>query len=409
MYSPLHLTFAKIINDSYYNNLITNLAKEKYNNPKFGLELKLSDLPTKHIVDIDDKVIDLMYNDLINTKLSLTEENNKSGYSPYLNTKERLEYIYDKSNFKYDIYASSELLKKLINNENYNILYDVLTKTKDNRLKTFLEEKIYPTIEYVKNDMYHDRYDLKICLNEENKELLNILVNNGTDDTIKNQYLIKFMDNLNQHLKDELLKLEDRVPYQEINYKKQEMYNDIIKENIEKINENSIFHFDIKKDLNYIINNIKKDNHNYFYPTFIISLFDYLEIDKYEQYEILKNNFDKTDSIFKSLINNENCYINKVYLTNKNEVVLKLNEVDFKKISELFTTIIQEEDLGTKQIMFNKLIEHFKLDLDFKDLSNLNLTTKEEIKDLSKEEFVELYFKNSNERLNEFENIIKDL
>ena len=59
--------------------------------------------------------------------------------------------------------------------------------------------------------------------------------------------------------------------------------------------------------------------------------------------------------------------------------------------------------------MFNKLTEHFKLDLDFKDLSNLNLTTNQEIKDLSKEEFVELYFKNSNERLNEFENIIKDL
>ncbi len=187
------------------------------------------------------------------------------------------------------------------------------------------------------------------------------------------------------------------------------MYNDIIKENIEKINENSIFHFDIKKDLNYIINNIKKDNHNYFYPAFIISLFDYLEIDKYEQYEILKNNFDKTDEIFDSLIKNENGYINKFYLKNKNEVVLELNEVNFKKISELFTTITQEEDLGTKQIMFNKLTEHFKLDLDFKDLSNLNLTTKQEIKDLSKEEFVELYFKNSNERLNEFENIIKDL
>lgn len=42
--------------------------------------------------------------------------------------------------------------------------------------------------------------------------------------------------------------------------------------------------------------------------------------------------------------------------------------------------------------MFNKFKKYFKLDLSINDLNNMFITTETHIKDLSKDEFNELYF-----------------
>ena len=80
------------------------------------------DIDKKNLIDIDNKMIDLMYNDLINT-------NN------ILDINERINYIHNKSYKEFDIYTNYNLVKKLIENENYIVLHDILINSKENKIK----------------------------------------------------------------------------------------------------------------------------------------------------------------------------------------------------------------------------------------------------------------------------------
>lgn len=406
MYSQLQLTFAKLINESYYDKLITNIAKEKYNNPNFNI--KPNELDIKFIVDIDKKIALFMYNDLINNKLSLVKEN---GYSPYLDINERIEYIYNKTNAKKDNYINIKIVEELIKNENYDILYDILTKTQNNYLKEKIEYKIYPNTEIIE-DLY-SRYDeMKICFNKENEKLLYVLANSGKngfvgqDKLIEKQYIIKLLN----EIKDVFYYNTNQMDFyyssdDDKENKLKEIGLSIINYNLVFINEYINLDLNPRDYLKEIIFELSKENDA---NIFITIFLDHLEIDKYKQFELLKETFDKNHSIFKLLIKDNDSYETKHYLTYSDSKI-ELEKEKVNTISELLESIKKEQIYDNQIIMFNKFKEYFKLDLSINDLNNMFITTEAHIKDLSKDEFNELYFKESNERLNEFNNKFNEL
>lgn len=388
MYSQLHLKIANIINDNYYDKLVTNLANEKYNNRNFIISPY--DIDKKYLIDIDNKMIDLMYNDLINT-------NN------ILDINERINYIYNKSYKEFDIYTNYNLVKKLIENENYIVLHDILINSEKNTIKSFLEDELYTRIGYKDSELYSNKKYITLKFNEENKNILELL---GQDDRIKQQYLINFMNNLNKYLNDEVNNyIENKYEYIDVYKKRKELYIEIIDKYLIELNEKSYFNFndiEIKDKLENIIKNIDQNNN---YPIFINHLMDYLKIDEYDKYLIFKNHFDSSHSIFKYLTMNENLFENKNYLKKDNENILEIKNENVSLIKQLLTTIKDEPDLNNKKIMFDKLMTHLKINLEFKDLDFLYINTKKEIKDLNKEDFEkDFLFK-----MNDFDNKIKDL
>ena len=239
--------------------------------------------------------------------------------------------------------------------------------------------------------------------NEENKNILEFL---GKDDRIKQQYLINFMNNLNKYLNDEVNDyIKNKYEYIDVYKKRKELYIEIIDKYLIELNEKSYFNFndiEIKDKLENIIKNIDQNNN---YPIFINHLMDYLKIDEYDKYLIFKNHFDSSHSIFKYLTMNENLFENKNYLKKDNENILEIKNENVSLIKQLLTTIKDEPDLNNKKIMFDKLMTHLKINLEFKDLDFLYINTKKEIKDLNKEDFEkDFLFK-----MNDFDNKIKDL
>jgi DNA-binding transcriptional regulator WhiA len=68
---------------------------------------------------------------------------------------------------------------------------------------------------------------------------------------------------------------------------------------------------------------------------------------------------------------NENLFENKNYLKKDNENILEIKNENVSLIKQLLTTIKDEPDLNNKKIMFDKLMTHLKINLEFKDLDFL--------------------------------------
>lgn len=386
------LKVANLISNSYYDNLITNIAKELYKEDK-----NLSKLITnpnedpfqrKLIVDIDTKLVDFIYNDLINHKNLRPSEIKQE-------------------------YASNQVLKQLIYNNDFNILKDILINKdfESSKLKELLTKELYPSTFKQNFEHNYSHYIVQIDSKLNQKlDLLNNILNNVTIDQKKKitmDYTKSLINSIYEISKDQI---NDK---NEINWCTIEEQMKVYESNLNQyIDYQNIFNKDYLTKIISIFVYTNINNKDEINDVYLLSILNYCGLKKETQFEILKECYNHSDAILKTFLhdieNKEDFFNNKILLKisrNNNDFVdlTKFSEERINLLKDLINLIKEETSLKYKENMIESLNNKFHLNVKLENLDYIMFVSENTIKDLDKDQFKDLYYESNNERLLKFE------
>lgn len=362
MLEELKFKFIKFANKEYYDKLISNVALEVYtkNLDKHQFFKKYSeDFAKDFIINIDDKIKGFIYNDL------------KNG-------------IYD--NLKKGIYtinkeSQESVIKRLIDDNEFEALKNIIVD----------KDKISISRVYeVSKEIFLPRFS------EEQEEIVNL--------KSKELLLSKIisLDNtgivLNEYLKQILGAIDEKVKYKEDYFQKvlnnaenPLFFNKKELENIFNINvsKETILDF-INKEENKLY--LSKSNH----PKMLLVILDYLEIDKFKQYELIKNKIDNEYIIKNFCLNNnlEELLIKEKSLLINDNKSINISDYSNEKTNILIESLIDINNVSnykTKGALIEKLNEHIPIKLTLEDF-NVKYSQVEKycLKDINESDFNDL-------------------
>lgn len=362
MLEELKFKFIKFANKEYYDKLISNVALEVYtkNLDKHQFFKKYSeDFAKDFIINIDDKIKGFIYNDL------------KNG-------------IYD--NLKKGIYtinkeSQESVIKKLIDDNEFEALKNIIVD----------KDKISISRVYeVSKEIFLPRFS------EEQEEIVNL--------KSKELLLSKIisLDNtgivLNEYLKQILGAIDEKVKYKEDYFQKvlnnaenPLFFNKKELENIFNINvsKETILDF-INKEENKLY--LSKSNH----PKMLLVILDYLEIDKFKQYELIKNKIDNEYIIKNFCLNNnlEELLIKEKSLLINDNKSINISDYSNEKTNILIESLIDINNVSnykTKGALIEKLNEHIPIKLTLEDFDvKYSQVEKYCLKDINESDFNDL-------------------
>lgn len=360
MLEELKFKFIKFANKEYYDKLISNVALEVYtkNLDKYQFFKKYSeDFAKDFIVNIDNKIKGFIYNDL------------KNG-------------IYD--NLKKGIHTISKgfqesVIKKLVDDNEFEALKNIIVN----------KDKISRVYE-VSKEIFLPRFS------EEQEEIVNL--------KSKELLLSKIisLDNtgivLNEYLKQILGAIDEKVKYKEDYFQKvlnnvenPLFFNKKELENIFNINvsKETILDF-INKEENKLY--LSKSNH----PKMLLVILDYLEIDKFKQYELIKNKIDNEYIIKNFCLNNnlEELLIKEKSLLINDNKSINISDYSNEKTNILIESLIDINNVSnykTKGTLIEKLNEHIPIKLTLEDFDvKYSQVEKYCLKDINESDFNDL-------------------
>lgn len=362
MLEELKFKFIKFANKEYYDKLISNVALEVYTKKldKHQFFKKYSeDFAKDFIINIDDKIKGFIYNDL------------KNG-------------IYD--NLKKGIHTISKgfqesVIKKLIDDNEFEALKNIIVD----------KDKISISRVYeVSKEIFLPRFS------EEQEEIVNL--------KSKELLLSKIisLDNtgivLNEYLKQILGAIDEKVKYKEDYFQKvlnnaenPLFFNKKELENIFNINvsKETILDF-INKEENKLY--LSKSNH----PKMLLVILDYLEIDKFKQYELIKNKIDNEYIIKNFCLNNnlEELLIKEKSLLINDNKSINISDYSNEKTNILIESLIDINNVSnykTKGALIEKLNEHIPIKLTLEDFDvKYSQVEKYCLKDINESDFNDL-------------------
>lgn len=362
MLEELKFKFIKFANKEYYDKLISNVALEVYtkNLDKHQFFKKYSeDFAKDFIINIDDKIKGFIYNDL------------KNG-------------IYD--NLKKGIYtinkeSQESVIKKLIDDNEFEALKNIIVDKDKISISRLYE---------VSKEIFLPRFS------EEQEEIVNL--------KSKELLLSKIisLDNtgivLNEYLKQILGAIDEKVKYKEDYFQKvlnnaenPLFFNKKELENIFNINvsKETILDF-INKEENKLY--LSKSNH----PKMLLVILDYLEIDKFEQYELIKNKIDNEYIIKNFCLNNnlEELLIKEKSLLINDNKSINISDYSNEKTNILIESLIDINNVSnykTKGALIEKLNEHIPIKLTLEDFDvKYSQVEKYCLKDINESDFNDL-------------------
>ena len=362
MLEELKFKFIKFANKEYYDKLISNVALEVYtkNLDKYQFFKKYSeDFAKDFIVNIDNKIKGFIYNDLKNGNY----DNLKKGI--YTINKESQESV----------------IKRLIDDNEFEALKNIIVD----------KDKISISRVYeVSKEIFLPRFS------EEQEEIVNL--------KSKELLLPKIisLDNtgivLNEYLKQILGAIDEKVKYKEDYWQKvlnnaenPLFFNKKELENIFNINvsKETILDF-INKEENKLY--LSKSNH----PKMLLVILDYLEIDKFEQYELIKNKIDNEYIIKNFCLNNnlEELLIKEKSLLINDNKSINISDYSNEKTNILIESLIDINNVSnykTKGALIEKLNEHIPIKLTLEDFDvKYSQVEKYCLKDINESDFNDL-------------------
>lgn len=362
MLEELKFKFIKFANKEYYDKLISNVALEVYtkNLDKYQFFKKYSeDFAKDFIVNIDNKIKGFIYNDLKNGN--------------YDNLKKGIHTI--SKGFQ------ESVIKKLIDDNEFEALKNIIVD----------KDKISISRVYeVSKEIFLPRFS------EEQEEIVNL--------KSKELLLSKIisLDNtgivLNEYLKQILGAIDEKVKYKEDYFQKvlnnaenPLFFNKKELENIFNINvsKETILDF-INKEENKLY--LSKSNH----PKMLLVILDYLEIDKFEQYELIKNKIDNEYIIKNFCLNNnlEELLIKEKSLLINDNKSINISDYSNEKTNILIESLIDINNVSnykTKGALIEKLNEHIPIKLTLEDFDvKYSQVEKYCLKDINESDFNDL-------------------
>lgn len=360
MLEELKFKFIKFANKEYYDKLISNVALEVYtkNLDKYQFFKKYSeDFAKDFIVNIDNKIKGFIYNDLKNGN--------------YDNLKKGIHTI--SKGFQ------ESVIKKLIDDNEFEALKNIIVN----------KDKISRVYE-VSKEIFLPRFS------EEQEEIVNL--------KSKELLLSKIisLDNtgivLNEYLKQILGAIDEKVKYKEDYFQKvlnnaenPLFFNKKELENIFNINvsKETILDF-INKEENKLY--LSKSNH----PKMLLVILDYLEIDKFKQYELIKNKIDNEYIIKNFCLNNnlEELLIKEKSLLINDNKSINISDYSNEKTNILIESLIDINNVSnykTKGALIEKLNEHIPIKLTLEDFDvKYSQVEKYCLKDINESDFNDL-------------------
>ena len=360
MLEELKFKFIKFANKEYYDKLISNVALEVYtkNLDKHQFFKKYSeDFAKDFIVNIDNKIKGFIYNDLKNGN--------------YDNLKKGIHTI--SKGFQ------ESVIKKLVDDNEFEALKNIIVN----------KDKISRVYE-VSKEIFLPRFS------EEQEEIVNL--------KSKELLLSKIisLDNtgivLNEYLKQILGAIDEKVKYKEDYFQKvlnnaenPLFFNKKELENIFNINvsKETILDF-INKEENKLY--LSKSNH----PKMLLVILDYLEIDKFEQYELIKNKIDNEYIIKNFCLNNnlEELLIKEKSLLINDNKSINISDYSNEKTNILIESLIDINNVSnykTKGALIEKLNEHIPIKLTLEDFDvKYSQVEKYCLKDINESDFNDL-------------------
>lgn len=362
MLEELKFKFIKFANKEYYDKLISNVALEVYtkNLDKHQFFKKYSeDFAKDFIINIDDKIKGFIYNDLKNGN--------------YDNLKKGIHTI--SKGFQ------ESVIKKLIDDNEFEALKNIIVD----------KDKISISRVYeVSKEIFLPRFS------EEQEEIVNL--------KSKELLLSKIisLDNtgivLNEYLKQILGAIDEKVKYKEDYFQKvlnnaenPLFFNKKELENIFNINvsKETILDF-INKEENKLY--LSKSNH----PKMLLVILDYLEIDKFKQYELIKNKIDNEYIIKNFCLNNnlEELLIKEKSLLINDNKSINISDYSNEKTNILIESLIDINNVSnykTKGALIEKLNEHIPIKLTLEDFDvKYSQVEKYCLKDINESDFNDL-------------------
>ena len=360
MLEELKFKFIKFANKEYYDKLISNVALEVYtkNLDKHQFFKKYSeDFAKDFIVNIDNKIKGFIYNDLKNGN--------------YDNLKKGIHTI--SKGFQ------ESVIKKLVDDNEFEALKNIIVN----------KDKISRVYE-VSKEIFLPRFS------EEQEEIVNL--------KSKELLLSKIisLDNtgivLNEYLKQILGAIDEKVKYKEDYFQKvlnnaenPLFFNKKELENIFNINvsKETILDF-INKEDNKLY--LSKSNH----PKMLLVILDYLEIDKFKQYELIKNKIDNEYIIKNFCLNNnlEELLIKEKSLLINDNKSINISDYSNEKTNILIESLIDINNVSnykTKGALIEKLNEHIPIKLTLEDFDvKYSQVEKYCLKDINESDFNDL-------------------
>ena len=362
MLEELKFKFIKFANKEYYDKLISNVALEVYtkNLDKHQFFKKYSeDFAKDFIVNIDNKIKGFIYNDLKNGN--------------YDNLKKGIHTI--SKGFQ------ESVIKKLVDDNEFEALKNIIVD----------KDKISISRVYeVSKEIFLPRFS------EEQEEIVNL--------KSKELLLSKIisLDNtgivLNEYLKQILGAIDEKVKYKEDYFQKvlnnaenPLFFNKKELENIFNINvsKETILDF-INKEENKLY--LSKSNH----PKMLLVILDYLEIDKFKQYELIKNKIDNEYIIKNFCLNNnlEELLIKEKSLLINDNKSINISDYSNEKTNILIESLIDINNVSnykTKGALIEKLNEHIPIKLTLEDFDvKYSQVEKYCLKDINESDFNDL-------------------
>ncbi len=379
MLEELKFKFIKFANKEYYDKLISNVALEVYtkNLDKHQFFKKYSeDFAKDFIVNIDNKIKGFIYNDLKNGN--------------YDNLKKGIHTI--SKGFQ------ESVIKKLVDDNEFEALKNIIVN----------KDKISRVYE-VSKEIFLPRFS------EEQEEIVNL--------KSKELLLSKIisLDNtgivLNEYLKQILGAIDEKVKYKEYYWQKvlnnaenPLFFNKKELENIFNINvsKETILDF-INKEENKLY--LSKSNH----PKMLLVILDYLEIDKFEQYEFIKNKIDNEYIIKNFCFNNnlEDLLIKEKSLLINDNKSINISDYSNEKTNILIESLIDINNVSNykiKNTLIEKLNEHIPIKLTSEDFNvKYSQVEKYYLKDINEKEFNELIKEKEDYIIQKLSDKIRDL
>ena len=167
-------------------------------------------------------------------------------------------------------------------------------------------------------------------------------------------------------------------------------------------------------NLDIIINKCKvEEKDNRINKIILVATLNFCEIEKYDQYKILMDNFSKEDEIFKvfmcDCVNIDTFFDknNYLYIDENNKIdVSNLNQEKIDLLKELLNNIKEEP-----KIMVTKLKEHFNFenDINLNYIKDVKVVESKKIIDVTKEQFNDVFVSLDEEKLDKFNKDISSL
>ena len=315
------------------------------------------DFAKDFIVNIDNKIKGFIYNDLKNGN--------------YDNLKKGIHTI--SKGFQ------ESVIKKLVDDNEFEALKNIIVN----------KDKISRVYE-VSKEIFLPRFS------EEQEEIVNL--------KSKELLLSKIisLDNtgivLNEYLKQILGAIDEKVKYKEDYFQKvlnnaenPLFFNKKELENIFNINvsKETILDF-INKEENKLY--LSKSNH----PKMLLVILDYLEIDKFKQYELIKNKIDNEYIIKNFCLNNnlEELLIKEKSLLINDNKSINISDYSNEKTNILIESLIDINNVSnykTKGALIEKLNEHIPIKLTLEDFDvKYSQVEKYCLKDINESDFNDL-------------------